>query len=141
MSRTNWPLRVRQEDAGNLVFEALHEDPTIDEGMATTGLTANQWHNGLAYVKDVLAEANTAPVLYDPHTRRYSLALGEDTSDSAVRAYERWRLAVELTQLRRLLDGTARPAAARFGTVSTRRLVRYLEGAIEEVSLLLDEVK
>lgn len=139
-TRVNWPVRVGREDAGHLVFEALHKDPTLGEGMALTGLTANQWRNGLGYVKEVLAGTGAAPVLYDPHTGRYSLAMSEDEPGDAVRAYQKARLHVMRPQLQRLLAGTARPAADQFGTPSSQRLARHLEGAVEALALLLDEV-
>jgi hypothetical protein len=139
-TRVNWPVRVGREDAGDLVFEALHKDPTIGEGMALTGLTANQWRNGLGYVKEVLAGAGATPVLYDPHTGRYSLAMSQDEPGDAVRAYQKMRLRVMRPQLQRLLVGTVRPAADALGTMSSRRLVHYLESAVGELTLLLDEV-
>jgi hypothetical protein len=132
---------MTRETTGNLVFDMLSvSDCTLEECCEEQHLTANQFRYGLTYVKDVLAEANAAPVVYDPRTHRYSLALqaGESTE------YEILRLRIAAKQLQRLRSGTAAPAAAKFkagkGSVTVRRFLHHLEEAEEDLELLLAEL-
>jgi hypothetical protein len=113
--------RMSRTDIGNLVFDCLStSDPTIQEATETTGLTAAQWHSGLAYVRDVLAEVHSEPVVYDPRTRRYSLAMFETEVD----AYIAKRLLSFMIQLRRLYNGSFVPAGMKFQTERTREFAR-----------------
>ena len=130
--------RLTREDCGNLVFEALSDaDPTWQEACDMTGITRRQFNRGVAYVKDILAEEHNAPLMYDPSTGRYSLALSGD--EEHAKAYERLRLLILRKQLGRLITGTAAPAVEAFGSVASRRMLRYLKGAEEELDLLLAE--
>lgn len=131
--------RISREDCGNFVFEALSDgDWTRDEACEVTGLTAAQFHRGVAYVKDILAGEHDSPIRYDPSTLRYALDLSDDEEKN--RAYQKYRLRIMAKQLRRLLTGTAEPAVALYGTVASRRMLRYLQGAVEEIDILLDEL-
>jgi hypothetical protein len=131
---------VNKQEMGDRVFGLLAtSDPTLDEACAQLDITPAQFRRGLAFVKDVLATDRGSPVTYDPQTWRYSLALS--TEDQRVRDYESYRLRIALKQLKRLYTGTAEPAATLFPhNVTVRRFKRHLEGAVEELELLLSEV-
>jgi hypothetical protein len=132
---------LSREAAGDLLFGFLTEnDATRAEACETLGMTDSQFYTALEYIRDTLAGARTSPVIYDPKTYRYSLALSE-VSQGAVRDYEIHRLRCMATQLRRLRTGTAAPAARLWDqNVNIRRLLRHLEGAEEELDLLLAEL-
>lgn len=129
--------RLRRQDAGNIVFAELStSDSTLAEGMKNTGLTAAQWHNGMAYVRDVLGEVNSEPITYDNRTRRYALAVSEPEVDR----YISKRVLTFLIQLRRLYDGSFVPAGAKFSTQLTRRF-REVDKQIGRLIADLDDVR
>lgn len=131
--------RLSREECGNFVFEALSDgDWTKAEACEVTGLTTSQFEAGLEYVKDILAGEHDSPIRCDPSTYRYALDLSGDEEKN--RAYQKYRLKIAHKQLTRLLSGTAEPAVALYGSVSSRRMLRYLQGALEEISILLDEL-
>lgn len=137
MSRTY----VDTESMADYVFGYLSDhDATLEEACSDLGITPSQFRRGLAYIKDVLADANTSPVVYDPQTYRYSLAIGEADKDS-VKVYEVHRLKIAQRQLQRLRTGTAEPAARLFqSSTNVRRFLHYLDSAQSELALLLEEV-
>lgn len=131
--------RMSREDCGNLVFEALNDgDYTKAEVCEVTGLTPSQFNSGLAYIKDILAEESGTPIRTDPSTHRYSLDLSGDEDKN--RAYQGYRLRIARKQLTRLATGTASPAVALYGTPASRRLLRYVLGAIDEIDILVTEL-
>lgn len=69
--------RLSRAEIGNAVFACLTDGrPTIDEGVAATGLSYAQWRTGLQYVRDTLSH-NPAALTYDATQRRYYLDVAE----------------------------------------------------------------
>lgn len=128
--------RLSRQDAGNIVFAELANEPTLTEGCENTGLTPAQWHNGLAYIRDVLAEYNSEPIVFDSRTHRYALAVMEFEVDR----YISKRVLNFLVQLRRLYDGSFVPAGAKFDTRLTARF-RDLDKQITRLITDLDDVR
>lgn len=129
--------RVSHKEAGDIVFAELSKsDSTKSEGTARTGLTSAQWTSGLEYIRDVLAELNVEPVLYDARTKRYSLALTDTEAD----AYIGKRVLTFLVQLRRLYNGSFVPAGLKFSTQLTLRF-RQLDKDITSLITQLDLVR
>jgi hypothetical protein len=133
-------------EVGNRVFAELCEnDPTLAEALEHTGLSKSQWHKGLAYVKDVLAEVHAEPVVYDHKYRVYRLAFFE----SEVNTYIGRRLVTFLVQLRRLYNGSFVPAGIKLETARTRefsqvdklvrRLIEDLDELREDMGIPLSE--
>lgn len=132
--------RVGREQAGNKVFEALCEgDWTIAEGCETTSLTRAQWHTGLAYIRDVLAEQHVEPIVYDAKTHRYALAKYEQEVDK----YIITRMKTFAIQLARLRNGTFAPARVKFETPGIPRFRRVddsVHRVFTDIGFVLEEL-
>jgi hypothetical protein len=132
--------RVGREQAGNRVFEAMCEgDWTIAEGTQVTGLTRAQWHTGLAYIRDVLAEQHAEPIVYDAKTHRYALAKFEQEVDK----YIITRLKTFAIQLARIRNGTFAPAKVKFETPGIPRFRRVddsVHRVFTDISFVLEEL-
>jgi hypothetical protein len=134
--------RIRRTELGDQVFDCLTRiEPTLEEALQFTGLTAAQWHSGLAYIREVLAEVHHEPVVWDAKTRRYALA----SLESEVDAYIGKRVNQFLISLHRIYDGTFWPAGVKFETRKTarfqqidtdvKRLITQLEWAREDLGV------
>lgn len=134
--------RMSRRDIGHRVFDCLTAmDPTVHDALEHTGLTHAQWHNGLAYVREVLAEKFREPVVYDAKTRRYALASYEAEVDT----YVGRRINEFLIALHRIYDGSFTPSGAKFETRKTtqyqnidrdvQRLIQQLEWAREDLGI------
>lgn len=130
---------ISKADMGDQVFGLLTtDDPTLEEACKLLCITPAQFRSGLEYIKDILATDRGSPITYDPQTHRYALALSSESRQ--VREYEIYRLKIMRKQLGRLTTGTAEPAVQMFGTISSRRFLKHLKGAVEELDLLLAEL-
>lgn len=134
--------RLKRADVGNAVFDCLMMmDPTTEEGVDYTGLSRAQWHAGLEYVRNVLAEHHAEPIVYDAKTRRYSFATST-TKELEVERYIGARINTFLIQLLHLYDGTFVPAGVRLETNATRAYRdadRAIQRLIEDLQRLADE--
>lgn len=132
--------RAGREQWGDLVMDCLTVSvPTLKEAMEITGLTREQWRAGVAYVRDVLAEISTNPIVYDHKTGRYSLAVTEDES----LIYAGRRLQVLALQLQRLHSGTMVPQAAKSGKYATwvaHSLTLDIEHLADKIGVLTEMV-
>ena len=133
--------RYSRKELGDKVFECLTQhEPTLQEALKITGLSAAQWHSGLTYIREVLAEINAEPVVWNAKTKTYALA----SFPAEVDAYIGRRVNSFLIALRRIYDGSFWPAGVKFQTKRTRQFhevdqdVHRLITRLEEV---LDDLK
>ncbi len=126
--------RVPLARGGEELAALLSQGPvTKADACEALGFTGAQFTRALAYIRDVLAAANQEPVAFDPGTWEYSFA-GENGEAAA---YATYRQRIALKQLNRLRSGTVAPAMDKFATagdVHAMRYLRYLDGAIAELT-------
>ena len=125
---------MSRDKLGDRVFDCLARmEPTLREALDDTGLSAAQWHTGLAYVREVLSEGNGEPVVYDASTRRYALASMQKEADR----YIGRRINQFLIGLHRIYDGTFVPAGIKFET----RMTAQFQAIDRDVQRLIAQVE
>lgn len=121
-------------DAAGLIFDVLAD--AVDTGLSQkeiihlTGLTPKQFGKGTTYLREHICAQNEEPYTYDPKDNVYRL----NTNFEPVEEYWLYRLNIAATQLKRLLDGTASPAKAKFGGQKIARMHRHTENLILDLA-------
>lgn len=132
--------RRSRAELGNKVFECLTEHcPTIEEATELTGLSKAQWHQGLAYVREVLAEVHAEPVTWDARSKTYQLA----SLPLEVDAYISRRINSFLISLMRIYDGAFWPAGVKFETrrsADFREVDEAIKRLIQRLTWLRDDM-
>jgi hypothetical protein len=109
-------IYLKRPDCGNLVFDALANNPgglTMVDLVELTGLTRNQIRSGMIYVREILAGEHGQPIIFQPgkHKNLYKLAAVRVETEEDLRR----RCATWLLQIRRAKSAVADPAAIKFG--------------------------
>jgi hypothetical protein len=130
-------MYIKAEASGERVFDALLDHPlglTTKQIQTETSLTSRQVEHGISYVRRILATAQAEPIVYDPVSRRYSLAMRERDSI----AYVVFRLKIARVQMERLKTATVIPSEQKFGpALAVRRLAVDMGRVEEDLEFLL----
>lgn len=133
-------IYTKAEVSGERVFDTLMDHPeglTSRQIQKETGLRLSQVSYGVEYIRKILAADQGEPIVYDPVSRRYSLALRE--RDSV--AYVVFRLKTARVQMNRLKTATVIPSEQKFGKTQTiRRLADDMDRVERDLEFLLGEV-
>lgn len=130
--------RMTAEDSAGRIFDVLadagDEGLTKKEIIAATELRDKQFTNGMTWLRTTLCSEKEQPYSFTPQRaggggNTYTL----NADFAPVEEYWLYRLKIAAVQLKRLLDGTASPARAKFGGKKINRLHRYTENLVYEL--------
>lgn len=123
------------ENHGLRVFNHLLNNGATTKGSLahTLGLSYAQVEAGLRHIREVLADDQAQPIVYDPSTWTYDLAA---TERQAVR-YLRYRLSILHRWMLNLETGTAAPATAKFANPALSLLQHQMNQIESSISFAL----